>query len=153
MSHLSQVPNKAIFSAKTSMLWNKKESSKWVIVRDLNDCDGKLPTPGRKGHGLQRKTFKPDGFFELFFYKKNCSLSRCRMVCCSYQSDRRISVCISYQSDFCVRVCIPHQSDCRIRVCITHTAFGCFAPITAFRVCILDQSYHSIWISCTNHNI
>ena len=140
MSHLSQVPNKAIFSAKTSMVWNKKESSKWVIVRDLNDCDGKLPTPGRKGHGLQRKTFKPDGFFELFFYKKNCSLSRCRVVCCSYRSDRRISVCISHQSDFWVRVCIPHRSDCRIRVCITHTAFGYFAPITAFKV--LSRTSH-----------
>ena len=43
-------------------------------------------------------------FFFFFFFKSNFVLA-CRVVCCSYQSDRRIWVCIS------------HRSDCRIRVC------------------------------------
>ena len=33
------------------------------------------------------------------------------------------------------------------------TAFGYLAPITAFRVCISHQSYHSIWMSCTDHGV
>ena len=45
------------------------------------------------------------------------------VVCWLHQSDRRIWVCISL------------QSDCRIKVYILH------------------QSYHSIWISCTNHSV
>ena len=44
-------------------------------------------------------------------------------------------ICCSHQSDRGIRVRISHWSDCRIRVCISH------------------QSYHSIWISCTNHSV
>ena len=55
--------------------------------------------------------------------KSSIYMLACRVVCCSHQSDRRI------------RVCMLHLSDCRIRVCISH------------------QSHHSIWISCTNHNV
>ena len=62
-------------------------------------------------------------FLVLFFHIKNNSMLACRVVCCSYQSDRRIWVCIS------------HQSDCRLKVRIS------------------DQSYHSIWIWCINQSV
>ena len=161
MSHLSQVPNKAIFSAKTSMVWNKKESSKWVIVRDLNDCDGKLPTPGRKGHGLQRKTFKPDGFFELFFYKKIalCQgvewyvartnqiaafryVSRTNQISAlGYVSHTNQIAALGYVSR-AQHLDILHQSRRLGYVSWTNhiTAFGYLAPITAFKV--LSRTSH-----------
>ena len=62
-------------------------------------------------------------FLVLFFNIKKNSMLACRVVCCSYQSDRRIWVCIS------------HQSDCRLKVRIS------------------DQSYHSIWIWCINQSV
>ena len=71
----------------------------------------------------------------FFFYEKKPSMLVYRMVCCSHQSDLGINLCMLHQSDCHIWVCISHQSDCYIRVCILH------------------QSYHSIWISCTNHSI
>ena len=43
-------------------------------------------------------------FFFLFFFLSSFMLA-CRVVCCSYQSDRRIWVCISHQSDCGIGIC------------------------------------------------
>ena len=59
----------------------------------------------------------------------------CRVVQCPHQTDRPSRVRTSHQSDYRIRVCISRQSDCRIRVCISLLSF------------------HSIWLSCTNHNV
>ena len=74
-------------------------------------------------------------WLNYFSLLKNNTMLACRVVCCSHPSDCCIWVCFLHQSDCCIRVCILHQSDCCTRVCISH------------------QTYHSIWISCTNHSI
>ena len=48
--------------------------------------------------------FSLEFVFFFFFFLSNFMLA-CRVVCCSYQSDRRIWVCISHRSDCCIRVC------------------------------------------------
>ena len=59
----------------------------------------------------------------------------CRVVCYPHQSHHCIRLYILHGSNCYIGVCILYQSDCHIRVYILH------------------QSYHSIWISCTNHSI
>ena len=71
----------------------------------------------------------------------------CGVVFCLHQSVCRIRGSILHQSDSFISVCIKHQSNCHIVVCISQQSDCCL------KVCVLHQSYHSIWISCTNHSI
>ena len=82
-------------------------------------------------------SFISPSFWFYFFYLKNNSMLACRVVCCSFQSDRRIWVCISHRSDCRLKVRISdhwiisqhldmlHQSE-RDRVCISHQSYHSF---------------------------
>ena len=76
-----------------------------------------------------------DTIYWVIFLIKKITMLACRVVCYPHQSHHCIRLYILHGSNCYIGVCIMYQSDCHIRVYILH------------------QSYHSIWISCTNHSI
>ena len=129
----SQFPCNFLLTPLHHTLWQEDLLFSNLCIHYIKVCQIVIPLHSRvhfakKNFGLTLSLFAlfpfiSLSFLVLFFYIKNNSLLACKVVCCSYQSDRRIWVCIS------------HQSDCRLKIRFS------------------DQSYHSIWIWCINQSV